>query len=593
MPRDAQTSGNPALLGGDEIWTVNINAFSNNYAYSPDALGILTGMQSATSPILPRWNGDYQALRVCNTFLDNIGSVPDMPPWERDQWIAEVKVLKAYYHFLLIRMYGPVPLIRESNPVKSDFSKLKRVREPVDDCFQYIVELLDQACDGDMLPTIIYDQASELGRITKPIAKSLKAKILVTAASPLFNGNNDQATLLNRDNTPLFNATEEPAKWQRAMIACKEAIDVCHDADIMLYVFPNIRYTDAIATDVTLRNAFSERWNSEIIWANTQSLADCSVRGMIRGTMPNLTSTYASQSMPKFFGIPLKTASMFYTHHGVPLEEDKTRDMSKIYELRTAQTEDNLYIREGRISIDLHFDREPRFYAWVGFDGGVWFGADQFNDQIPSSLRWLGFKLGEIDGSTGSGPWTGYIPKKHIPVNAQVIGLGSVSAIDYPWPIMRLSDLYLLYAEAINEAEGPRGANSGEMFEYIDSVRWRAGLKGVKESWGLYSTNSQKYATQEGMREIIQQERMIELSFEGQRFWDVRRWKIASDIYSKPLEGWNMKVSTIDGTDSQINRIMYTPQFLMQPTFGVKDYFWPIRSSDIDVNPNLVQNIGW
>ncbi|MDR2037650.1 MAG: RagB/SusD family nutrient uptake outer membrane protein, partial [Bacteroidales bacterium] len=76
-------------------------------------------------------------------------------------------------------------------------------------------------------------------------------------------------------------------------------------------------------------------------------------------------------------------------------------------------------------------------------------------------------------------------------------------------------------------------------------------------------------------------------------FWDVRRWKNAPAVYQTPLQGWNMMVSTIDGTEEEVNKLMYRPQLLLQQKFGVRDYFWPIAIGDIDVNPNLVQNIGW
>src|SRR5690606_15885839 len=146
--------------------------------------------------------------------------------------------------------------------------------------------------------------------------------------------------------------------------------------------------------------------------------------------------------------------------------------------------------------------------------------------------------------------------------------INNISSPSYAWPIMRLSDLYLLYAEAINEAEGPAGANSADLFHYIDLVRARAGLQGVKESWDNY-TNNQKYTTQAGMREIIQTERLIELAFEGHRFWDIRRWKTAPNEYHTPLRGWNMLVSTIDGTDEEVNRMMYQPQLLLEQKFEI------------------------
>jgi hypothetical protein len=149
---------------------------------------------------------------------------------------------------------------------------------------------------------------------------------------------------------------------------------------------------------------------------------------------------------------------------------------------------------------------------------------------------------------------------------------------------MRLSDLYLLYAEAINEVEGPTGPNSSEMFKYINLVRERAGLRTVRNSWDNY-TNSPKYNNLVGMRQIIQQERMIELAFEGRRFWDMRRWKIAPDLYRTPMESWNIM--------EYMTNAYYKPIVLLNRDFSIRDYFWPIKNSDIINNRNLVQNIGW
>lgn len=593
MPKNGGSS-DPATLGGDDIWTMNTTHLQNS-GFSTAGLDISEGRQNATNPVLPRWGSMYQALRVCNTFLENVDLVPDLEAWEREQWAAEVKVLKAYYHFCLVQMYGPIPLIRENMPVDVDVYSVKVQREPLEDCFDYIIQLIDEASEGDKLPLVVLDPASDYGRITKPIALSLKAKVLVTAASPLFNGNNDQATLKNHDGTPLFDATAKPEKWDSARVACKEAIDICHDAGIMLYTYEDAanRFNDTTVLNVTLRNAFNLRSNSEIIWPNTQMIAIPASGGMIHVSMPKLNPDYVnSNNLSTWLGLPIKIAEMFYTENGVPLDEDITRNIGDLYNLRKAQEKDRLYIRQGRTTIDMHFEREPRFYAWVGFDGGVWFGAGQYNDKDASSLRYLAFKMGETDGTQGQGNWTGYIPKKFIPYEAQLNAINSISSPSYAWPTMRLSDLYLLYAEAINESEGPNGPNSAEMFKYIDLVRARAGLKGVKESWDTY-TNNQKYNNQTGMREIIQRERMIELSFEGQRFWDIRRWKTAPAEYSTPLKGWNMLVSIIDGTEEEVNRMMYQPQILLEQTFGVRDYFWPIKTSDIEINPNLVQNIGW
>src|SRR3546814_14930580 len=104
---------------------------------------------------------------------------------------------------------------------------------------------------------------------------------------------------------------------------------------------------------------------------------------------------------------------------------------------------------------------------------------------------------------------------------------------DYPLPVIRLADLYLLYAEALNEAQGP----GSEALDYIDRVRTRAGLEGVAESWSAYSNNPPKYTNNEGLREIINRKRLIELAFEGHRLWELRHWQQAGEELNKPNTG--------------------------------------------------------
>jgi hypothetical protein len=109
---------------------------------------------------------------------------------------------------------------------------------------------------------------------------------------------------------------------------------------------------------------------------------------------------------------------------------------------------------------------------------------------------------------------------------------------------------------------------------------------GVKESWAAYSTKPNKPDTKDGLRQIIQQERTIELAFEGKRFWDIRRWKMIDELNVQPL-GWNIAGETVEDFYNVIP-VAQTPV-----KFTVKDYFWPIKESDLNVNKNLIQNYGW
>ena len=247
----------------------------------------------------------------------------------------------------------------------------------------------------------------------------------------------------------------------------------------------------------------------------------------------------------------------------------------------------------GEVTARLNMDREPRFYAFLGFDRGAWHGQGKKETEQPFFVH---ARKGDTDGqmseAIGMGPLTGYWAKKLVYDGNALTAVNQYSCTEYPWPIYRLADLYLLYAEAINEAYGPEGGLIGEEnavsenpFTYIDAVRERAGLKGVKESWSNYSNSPTKYTTQTGLRAIIQQERMIELAFEGIRFWDIRRWKIAPSQYQTPMQGWDMSQSRAN--------YYYRSTVVYKQSFGVKDYFWPISNDNILKNDNLVQKIGW
>ncbi|MDR1221657.1 MAG: RagB/SusD family nutrient uptake outer membrane protein [Tannerella sp.] len=574
LPRHGNPGQDPAMEGGDEIWRLN----NQGSAY----FSLARGYQSKTSPYGDNyWVNLYRGLRDCNIFLENIDNVPDIYETERYQWIAEVKVLKAYYHFYLVQMYGPVPLIKENMPVDASIDEVKTVRDPVDSCFAYIVNLIDEAVEFLEPSVYTLNRQQEAGRITQPVALALKAKILVTAASDLYNGNTDQATLKYPGGQPLFNQEYDAEKWRLAMDACRKAIEVCDYDAMKLYVYPEIyqqfRLTDTIRHQLSIRNSVCERWNSEVIWANTQSY--CAIQG---SAIPPLNPLYLSNTTPRGDYSPtLKIVEQFYTRHGVPISEDKTWDYNNRYTLRESTAAEGLYIREGYTTVYMHFDREPRFYASLGFDGGIWYGQGIYDNAKPSDLFYVQTKKGQrhAAGSDRS-TVTGYYIKKLIHFE-NVIGSGTYSVSGYPWPVIRLADLYLLYAEALNEAEGP----GEDVYQYLNRVRERAGLPTVEDAWDNYSITPDKYRSQSGLREIIRSERLNELAFEGQRFWDLRRWKTAAGILNNPVQGWDRQQESAEA--------YYRKATLFDQTFGSKDYFWPINDNQISVNPNLIQNLGW
>jgi len=558
-----------------------------NSDYNVTGFNLIKGNQSAANPGLNTWDGQngsynfYRSIRLCNTMLENIDKPIDLTELEKKRWIAEAKFLKAYYHFYLMRMYGPIPLIKTNLSISSTTDEVRVSREPLDDVVNYIVQLLDEAAPD--LPVTIQNQTRELGRATRLIALSLKAEVLTTAASPLFNGNPDYAGFKDKKGVGLFPATFSQDKWVKASEACKVAIDEVEKNGIHLYNFVppgNIsKISDSLKTVLGVQNAVTEKWdvNPELIWANAPEFGQQG-RATPRLTQKSVNNTFSN---PSTYSVPITTQELFYTDKGLPITDDKTWDYGDRYSLQTATAKDRYYIKEGYETIKGHFNREPRFYANIAFDGGIWFGNDIYNQDNSYYVQARGSAAfaGPKDFITLN--TTGYWPKKL--VNYLSVYDDGFKQIGFHLPIIRLAGLYLLYAECLNEVSGP--ANN-DIFVYVDKVRARAGLKGLKESWSLYGRDPQKpTSSKDNLRKIIHQERRIELCFEARSGWDLRRWKEMQEVLSKPIQGWNIyQVQAIN---------YYRPLTQFLPVFGPKDYLWPIKDSDLTQNPNLVQNPFW
>ncbi|WP_028374980.1 RagB/SusD family nutrient uptake outer membrane protein [Leeuwenhoekiella sp. MAR_2009_132] len=580
MPANGNLQGNPAFLAGDELWIPD-----EFQAITVNSLNIALGLQRTGDPYNNYWDGRFQAkpmfqgIRHCNIFIENLEDplqVPDIDASERERWIAEAKFLKAYYHFYLMRMYGASPIIRENVSIDADASEFDIPRSPYDEGIDYVVELLDEA--AAILPPSIADQNTEYGRITSVIAKGLKARVLLTAASPLFNGNEDLSGVINPDGTALYNTTYELSKWQEAADAALEAIETAENAGHALYEFAGNTFnlSDTTATKLSIRNAVTLRRSQEVLWPNTQSI----VTDLQRQTMAPLSIDDNHRSAEKIVSPTLDMAKLFYSKNGVPINEDKNLNFNNILEIREANASEGNNILQGYRTSRLNFDREHRFYANLGFDGSIWY---RNADQDVENESHIEGKYADYAGSNHAFFFnvTGYYLKKLVN-NDQSFGANGSSFRSYAWPELRLADLYLMYAEALNEINGP----SGEVLQYLDLIRDRAGLEGVETSWTQFSNNPNKPNSQNGLREIIHQERLIELAFEGQRYWDLLRWKKAVREFNQPIQGWN-----VYGEDEAA---YYQIRTLHQQRFvAPRDYFWPIWEYALLQNSNLVQNPGW
>jgi hypothetical protein len=263
----------------------------------------------------------------------------------------------------------------------------------------------------------------------------------------------------------------------------------------------------------------------------------------------------------------------------------ETNRYSTRFTPRVGDEDHKYYIQSGETTAAMNFDREPRFYATLGFDRGKWYGNHYQNtpDDDAQTLypknRWGEFSSQNAINNYNA---TGYWPKKLVSFNSSFRDAGNTFFTNYAYPAMRFADLLLLTAEALNEA---KGAPDGEVYQYIDRVRERAGLEGVVSSWNKYSVNPDKPTSKTGMRDIIRRERKIELACEGHYYWDSRRWKTAISEQNRLIQGWTVTAADVN--------LYYTINTVYTQKFTFRDYFSPIPESDLIKNPNLIQNMGW
>jgi hypothetical protein len=280
----------------------------------------------------------------------------------------------------------------------------------------------------------------------------------------------------------------------------------------------------------------------------------------------------------------------YYTKHGLPLDEDRTVNLNALHNIVTTPeeyepeyTEMQGFMQPGVTTVNMYLNREPRLYADLGITGG-YYRSHQVRIRTTMFYNTPGGWLPAIHGDWM--PKTGIAIQKIVPPEAYGGDGNSATMMYYPYPIIRMSDLYLMRAEALNEYYGP----SQEVYDLVNVVRRRAGIPDVEESYTnpdwVATTAREKHKNKEGMRDIILRERANEFAFEfAHRFWDMQRWKRSVTEFSRPLYAWNGQ-----GASAETFFVLTNVQ---GRKWSISDCLWPIDSKEMERNANLIQNPGW
>lgn len=589
-------------LAGDE-WQGRLDAEVANGRGNTRGEKLMRGWNNADDPILGFWSGSggakhlYKGIRICNIFLNGLGDVPNLSDEERADWIAQVKILKAYYHFYLLRLYGPIVLVDKNLEPYSPVEEVRQERKPVEECFQFILNMIDDVLYDEQgnEKEDLYNTRSKVfyGQIDRVIAKAIKAKVLLLRASPLFNGNSEfYGNFLNAQGEPFFPLSFDKEKWKEALDATEIAIEAAEGQGKKLYEYNGaVKFWDQedwekseiIKYCYNNRFSINDPWNDELIWGF--SGVDYTGQGAFAHAS-NLRGDPDLPNTPEFswqwLGGTYRMTELFYTKNGIPMEEDINFDYTKRHEI-TDIPEDNYhrgYMQAGEKTIKMHLNREPRFYAWMAVDRCIWRSYDTRVYTKMRSGEWPGGR--QVHATDYY--WTGIAVKKFVHPESRSSAWQRV--VKFPMPIIRLADLYLMYAEAYNEYYGP----DQKVYDKLNAIRARAGLlRPIEQIWNdpKVVRTVGKHLDQTGLRDIIHTERLIELSFEGQRYYDILRWKRANEFFTTPIQGWNAP----DGSELETFYQLMTWQLRTWDT--PKNYLMPIPKSDMNTNPKLIQNPGY
>lgn len=506
------------------------------------------GNMSAGNVLFEKWYSLYRGIRSATYFINHIDENDEIRALNGqqliDQYKAEARFLRAFYYFLLMRQYGPVVIIGDKElPVDAPASDMQLPRSTFDECVSYVASELDQAAAVLPLRPSNNGQVSdaEYGRATKGMALAVKARLLLYAASPLYNGNTDVAGFKNADGVPLISQTFDREKWKKAADAAKAVIDL---GVYSLYKDPS---GDPVKS---FQNIFFQAWNSEQIFVRkANDLWNWDVTSMPRqaGGWCGIAPTQ-------------ELVDAFFMKDGKPVSE------SALY------TESGFTTVNGNRVSNMYLNREPRFYASVTYNNSVWQGGNM------TSSAPITFFFSGPNGKNGHPTdfsRTGYLVRKNVGPQTNSGSGGNGNKQNRPLILFRLGEVYLNYVEALNEYN----PNDPDILKYLNLIRERAGIP----QYGTGAADIPVPQGQDAMREKIRVERRVELAFESQRWFDIRRWKIAPQVMGE-MHGMNINK---DGDEFYKRVVASTHLFL--PSY----YWFPISQYELDRDPLMVQNPGW
>lgn len=535
------------------------------------------------------WNHLQQRVRAGYILINNIHPNPLQKVTKEDVETMknESRFLIAYYYWLLTESYGAVPYFDDVVDVNAPLEDMTHGQMPFDE----MVDMLDkQLLD---LSTKLPDKWEEafFGRATSIAALAVRARMLLFAASPLVNGNKMYAGIDPLYNgKERFNTTYDAEKWKKAAGACKLLIDKAHAAGHdLFYEYTNDGKIDPFMSCYNLFLKRTSEGNKEILFARPDvdygefeshsTPRGCGGNGGLGVTQGMVDAFFMKNGLSPILGYnadgsPIINKESGYTESGFSTE-------AEIRNTRWDPARKSENAKPGQITVpntyNMYSNREPRFYLAVLFNG-AWFHQEGRTTRMMS---------GEWDGGpTHDAPQNGYLNRKKTSLES----IPRDGKRPYrPGILYRLGEGYLNYAEALNESN----PGHSDIMLYLNKIRERAGIP--EYGTGTDNNGFQRILykdDQATVRELIRKERRVELSGEGIRYHDIRRWLLGEEL----LDGYDygMNFAGTEYSDDKSNpKAFFVRTKALLRSFQKKQYWMPVNQSQIDTDPTLVQAPFW
>jgi len=508
-------------------------------------LKIATGQWTAVNNPLSQWTNSRAAIQYLNLFL----SVSDDVKWAvdaniqrmfNDRMKGEAYALRALFNYYLLQVHGGkatngellgVPLVLQPETIDSDFNKS---RSTFDACMEQIYKDLDMA--EQLLPIDFEDIASDAQVPSKysGIGKDNYNRVFgnyfrgrVTAR--IVKAIRAQASLLAA--SPAFNATGT-TKWEKAANDAATVIDL--KGGLTNLVANDIKWYDKESGIEGLASGVNP---TEILWRSDVGTSNDLEKNNFPPTLFGSGRINPTQNLVNAFSMA----------NGYPISDGNS----------------------GFVASNPYENRDPRLKLYIVVNGSTAGTASSvINTTANGSTN---DALNKVETSTRTGYYMRKLLRQDVNLNPS-----STTTQKHYNPRIRYTEIYLAYAEAANEAWGPTGTGTHvySAYDVIKAIRKRAGVGTSNNDPYLESIKSDKSK----MRDLIRNERRLELCFEGFRFWDLRRWNASLNETAQGMSIANSIYSTIN-----VENRAYQPYMV----------YGPIPYSEILKYNNLIQNTGW